>query len=503
MENVLIRIKRFNQQLEKRNYDYTLEEMSVLRNEWMSIVLQLIADENYDLAKTLFYKILINDRGEVNKGWLNMDAAVLDVMFLIYDHEKKNGDSYTFDKVRDIQDMKRLCLKLKVLLRRIEYDLPEEYQQEIIRFVRENKISASFIIVIVQRYIERQVKVLNKTAIMLCNNDCIKMALSLLLFSCDIKDDFQETIFCLAYTLFKLGEMQTAFDISKLLDDSLSCNKILKYRLSEKKSYTDSQDAFLLEEILLHNSELYKLNENFSLHVPEVKEKIAFICCVNKEDMFRECELYINNLLVPDGYEVEIIPIRGAVSMTSGNNEGMRQSDAKYKIYLHQDILCLNPYLLYNILKVFEMDSGIGMLGVAGTPEVPATGIWWDAECQYLNLYQDNMASFGCDEIVTDPKQYNHGEYQDVMMLDGVFLATRNDISWRQDIFEGWHFYDVSQCMEFKRAGMKVVLARCEYPWVMHYGDYVTVLDDTYEYYRKIFLNEYKNDIQNYYNMEE
>ena len=47
---------------------------------------------------------------------------------------------------------------------------------------------------------------------------------------------------------------------------------------------------------------------------------------------------YINKLEIPTEYEIDIITVRDADSMTSGYNAAMQTSDAKYKIYIHQDV---------------------------------------------------------------------------------------------------------------------------------------------------------------------
>ena len=46
--------------------------------------------------------------------------------------------------------------------------------------------------------------------------------------------------------------------------------------------------------------------------------KIAFIICVNNNRLYREAEIYIRNLNIPEGFKIEIIPIFNAESMTSG-----------------------------------------------------------------------------------------------------------------------------------------------------------------------------------------
>ena len=69
--------------------------------------------------------------------------------------------------------------------------------------------------------------------------------------------------------------------------------------------------------------------------------KIAFIICVNNNRLYREAEIYIRNLNVPEGFKIEIIPIFNAESMTSGYNSVMKRNNAKYKVYLHQDLFIM------------------------------------------------------------------------------------------------------------------------------------------------------------------
>ena len=47
------------------------------------------------------------------------------------------------------------------------------------------------------------------------------------------------------------------------------------------------------------------------------ENKITFIICVNDDLYYSECKFYINQLVIPEGYETEIISIRDAESMCS------------------------------------------------------------------------------------------------------------------------------------------------------------------------------------------
>lgn len=86
--------------------------------------------------------------------------------------------------------------------------------------------------------------------------------------------------------------------------------------------------------------------------------------CSNNPQYEHECIKYINNLTIPEWYEIEIKVIRDAASITSGYNRGMLSSDAKYKIYLHQDTFIINKDFLNCLLKGFN-DEATGMLALS------------------------------------------------------------------------------------------------------------------------------------------
>ena len=216
-------------------------------------------------------------------------------------------------------------------------------------------------------------------------------------------------------------------------------------------------------------------------------KKICFILCVNDDFYFREMQLYLERLIIPDGMSVDIIPVYEAESMTSGYNQAMQQSDARYKIYLHQDLFILKRDILSELLNIFQHNPQIGMIGMAGCVELPPSGAWWLGTKGYGNVRSKVVAEEthdACFGIMQEP-------FAEVEAIDGIFMATQYDIPWRTDLFKGWHFYDISQSEEFQRAGYKVVIPQQNEPWVMHVCGQV-LLGEEYRYWDAIFLAEYK-----------
>ena len=68
------------------------------------------------------------------------------------------------------------------------------------------------------------------------------------------------------------------------------------------------------------------------------QNKICFVACVNDEAQFENfCMAGLRRLVVPDGMSVEVLTVDDAPSMTAGYEKARISSDAKYKVYLHQD----------------------------------------------------------------------------------------------------------------------------------------------------------------------
>lgn len=213
------------------------------------------------------------------------------------------------------------------------------------------------------------------------------------------------------------------------------------------------------------------------------EEKIAFITCVNDEMEYAECLYYLERLKVPDGWKKDIITIYEAASMAAGYNAGMESTDAKYKVYLHQDVFIVNQDFIADMCKVFMADSEIGLLGCIGTRklgEYARAIVSWDTG-KIIHNCNPQLLEFETKETL----------YQEVQAVDGLLIATQYDIPWREDLFDGWDFYDISHCMEFCRAGKRVVVPVQKEPWCCHDNRYSKM--SRYYYDCNKFAEEYQD----------
>ncbi len=212
------------------------------------------------------------------------------------------------------------------------------------------------------------------------------------------------------------------------------------------------------------------------------ENKIDFIICYNNDMYMQECMKYINRLQVPEGMTTEILGIKDADSMTAGYNAGMQESDAKYKVYMHQDIFIINRNFIQDVIDIFKEHKDYGMLGLIGASKFVANANYW-SEWNVGAIYANN--GIGQRTMIME----NLKGLTPVVAVDGMCMITQYDIPWREDKFTGFDFYDVSQCMEFVKAGYKIGVPYQEVPWCIH--DCGPSKFVKYDAYREIFCEEY------------
>ncbi len=216
------------------------------------------------------------------------------------------------------------------------------------------------------------------------------------------------------------------------------------------------------------------------------KHKIAFVITTNNALYYDECVTYLNKLIIPEEYSMDIIAISEAESMAEAYNAAMDSSDAKYKIYMHQDVFIQNKNFIGDLLTIFESDRNVGLVGVIGGVLLPNDANIWKAwnmgytyVCNYkstypIEMYQDKDSPFLLAEAV-----------------DGMLMATQYDIRWREDLNLGWDFYDVSQSLEFRRRGYQVAIPYQEIAWCLHDCGFVDLY--SYDKSREKILKEYRD----------
>ena len=217
------------------------------------------------------------------------------------------------------------------------------------------------------------------------------------------------------------------------------------------------------------------------------EKQISFILQEKSKKAHSELLASLAELEIPTGYMADIITVQGGNSKAAAYNEGMRQSTAKYKIYVDEHIRVLDRELLTRIVRAFCADEALGILGITGTVQLPTDGIYQNARKRVGRILfgrNSQPMRWSADDDMGIP-------YIAVQAVDGCFMATQYDVPWREDLFTGDCFFDTAQAIELSRHGYKVGVLPQQSFSCAHLGNAFPQDERS----RQVFLDEYSKDI--------
>ncbi len=145
----------------------------------------------------------------------------------------------------------------------------------------------------------------------------------------------------------------------------------------------------------------------------------------------------------------------GGLSLTKAYNQGLNKAKNDVVVFCHDDIEIETKQWGTKLLKQFDRNPEYGIIGVAGSKNMPVTGRWWENQKKmygrvkhtqdgksWLSTYSDDLGQ----------------ELEEVVNIDGVFFAVdkrRINQEFNESV-EGFHFYDVTFSFENFLSGVKV-----------------------------------------------
>ena len=144
---------------------------------------------------------------------------------------------------------------------------------------------------------------------------------------------------------------------------------------------------------------------------------------------------------------IEVLPYEnnGEFSLTQVYNKALKEASNDIVLLCHDDIMFDTKSWGRKLLKHFE-ESDYGILGVAGTTNLPASGRWWEDQSKMVGIV--NHESDGKRWESKYSKNWIN-EIIDTVIVDGLFIAVhKNKIknNFGEDI-KGFHFYDLDFCV--------------------------------------------------------
>ncbi len=195
-----------------------MTELTQEGNEYTSAELMIelntrINQGDFNAAHNLYNQIMfIKKDGKTyrNMNAINTKLAILGIAFQIYEQEKQEKISTIFDLFPSWDRIIEHYYRLKFLLRRLEFELREEEQEEIVSYVINYNITFCQLFTIIQYSIVHKVKVLNRLAMLFFHNGAYDKVVPFLSEAYEIEPENEDTNYNLAYVLYHLGEIEMA-----------------------------------------------------------------------------------------------------------------------------------------------------------------------------------------------------------------------------------------------------------------------------------------------------
>ena len=217
-------------------------------------------------------------------------------------------------------------------------------------------------------------------------------------------------------------------------------------------------------------------------------------------------EKYVDYLKKTCGIKnVEVIQKvnNGEKSLSQVYNEIIDESTNDIIIFCHDDLEFDTSNWGKRIIKHFEK-SDFGILGVAGTTEIPKSGMWWEDKRKMIGIVNHKHEGKKWES------KYSKSWGDDISescIVDGLFIAIdKTKIKERFDeSVEGFHFYDVYFSVKNFLGGVKIgVIFNVR---LTHLS--IGQTNESWEEKRHVFSTEYedklplKSDININYNLRE
>lgn len=189
---------------------------------------------------------------------------------------------------------------------------------------------------------------------------------------------------------------------------------------------------------------------------------ISLIICSRDKQKLQEVIKSAENTI---GVAYEVIVIdnsEGKYSIFQAYNEGIRNSSGDMLCFMHEDITFKTNDWGQKIAVIFEENSNIGLIGIAGSSYKSRVPTHWSfpdalAKTSYINIiqhYKDNKII----HHYNNPRQEN---FSQVVAVDGVWFCARKDvfnkISFDDRTFFNFHGYDVDFSLSVNKCYRVVV----------------------------------------------
>jgi len=144
----------------------------------------------------------------------------------------------------------------------------------------------------------------------------------------------------------------------------------------------------------------------------------------------------------------------GSKSLAQVYNEVLSEAKTDIVVFCHDDIYFETTSWYNKLLKHFER-SEFGIIGMAGTTQMPSSGMWWEDRRKMVGIVNHES---GGKKWESKYAESLGNSIMETVVVDGLFIAVdkrKIKKNFNED-FKGFHFYDIPFCFENHIEGVKV-----------------------------------------------
>jgi len=171
----------------------------------------------------------------------------------------------------------------------------------------------------------------------------------------------------------------------------------------------------------------------------------------------------LSNISDTIGAKYELIVIDNSenkYSIFEAYNIGLYKSKENIVCFVHDDIHFITQNWGQVLIKIFERNNDIGLIGVAGAKsKTKMPSAWWECPDEDLCININQYLRNGDKEHWY--KGFKNNALEDVVVIDGVFMTAKKDssISFNTKL-KGFHNYDLNFSFEYLKKGYKIVVTK-------------------------------------------
>ena len=180
----------------------------------------------------------------------------------------------------------------------------------------------------------------------------------------------------------------------------------------------------------------------------------------------------------------------GEKNLSQVYNEIISESLNDIVVLCHDDIYFDTKNWGQKLEKLFEKNEEFSIIGIAGTTEMPKSGMWWEDRSKMCGIVNHEHNGKKWESRYSDSLQ---NSIKEVVIVDGLFIAiNKNKIKHTFDeTVSGFHMYDVNFCFRNYLENVKIGVTTSVRVTHKSVGE----TNNLWEKNRVIFSKKYKSNL--------